>query len=213
MRRAASTAERPPRSFWFDPRFAIGIGLVVASIAGVVALVSSADRTVQVWAARDALSAGDTVVADDLVLRDVRLGAADDLYLVEDGLPAGGLVLARTVAAGELLPESALGSRDSTRLAAVVVPIRGQLAQSVVAGSVVDVWSAKENEEGVFGPPAVLVSSATVVRVLEDDGLIVDGTAAGVEVLVPRARIASVLEGIANDDSMSLVPVTMPVAG
>ena len=158
------------------------------------------------------MSAGDTVDADDLVLRDVRLGDAGDLYLAADRLPAGGVILSRTVAEGELLPESALGSRDSARMAAVVVPIRGQLAQSVGAGSVVDVWSAKETEDGLFGPPAVLVPSATVVRVLEEDGLIVDGTAGGVEVLVPRSKIASVLEGVANDDSMSLVPVTMPVA-
>lgn len=214
MRIAARPAERgrPPRSFWFDPRFGIGIALVVASIVGVVALVSSADRTVQVWAARDAMSAGDTVTADDLVLRDVRLGDTGDLYLGADGMPDGGLVLSRTVAAGELLPESALGGSDSTRLAAVVVQTSGQLAQSIVTGSVVDLWSATETEDGVFGPPAVLVASATVVRVLEEDGLIVDGTASGVEILVPRAKVAAVLEGIANDDSMSLVPVTMPVS-
>lgn len=214
MRIAAGSAERgrPPRSFWFDPRFGIGIALVVASIVGVVALVSSADRTVQVWAARDAMSAGDTVTADDLVLRDVRLGDTGELYLAADGMPESGLVLSRTVAEGELLPASALGKSDSTRLAAVVVQTNGQLAQSIATGSVVDLWSAAEADDGVFGPPAVLVSSATVVRVLEEDGLIVDGTASGVEILVPRAKVAAVLEGIANDDSMSLVPVAMPVS-
>lgn len=205
--------ERPPRSFWFDPRFGIGVALVVASIVGVVALVTSADRTVQVWAARDALSAGDTVDAGDLVLREVRLGETSGLYLAEERMPTGGVVLSRTVAEGELVPASAVGSRDSARVAAVVVQMQGRLAQSVSTGSVVDLWSAEEDDEGVFGPPAVLVASATVVRVLEEDGLIVDGAATGVELLVPRSKVASVLEGIANADSMSLVPVTMPVDG
>ena len=205
--------ERPPRSFWFDPRFGIGIALVVASVLGVVWLVTTADRTVAVWAARSALSPGDTVDSDDLVLRDVRLGEAGDLYLAGDRLPGGGLVVTRSVAAGELVPASAVGARDGVRVASVVVAVQGQLPQAVAAASVVDLWSAAETENGGYGPPAVLVASATVVRVLESEGLIVDGTAVGVELLVPRSKIAIVLEAIANADAISLVPVSLPVGG
>lgn len=208
---AAAPRERPPRSFWVDPRFAIGIVLVVASVVGVVFVVSSADRTVQVWAARDALSAGDTVDGDDLMLRDVRLGDAGDLYLASAAIPDDGLVLTRTIAAGELVPASAVGSSDGVRVAPIVIQSTGQLPHQIAPGAVVDLWSARLTDDAVYGPPAVLVGSATVVRVLENDGLIVNGTATGVEVLVPRSKIALVLEAIANEDSMSLVPVSLPV--
>ena len=213
MERHVPRGERTPRSFWFDPRFGIGVALVIASVLGVVVLVGSTSSTTQVWAARAPLTAGETVDADDLVLRDVRLGDVGGLYLGGDSLPDAGLVLTRTVAAGELVPSSAVGTRAGARVAAVVVRSSGQLPESIGEGTVVDIWSAGETDDGLFGPPAVLVSSATVVRVVESDGLIVDGTATGVEVLVPRTKVAVVLEAIANEDSMSLVPVGVEAEG
>lgn len=210
-RNAAPHKEPTPKAFWFDARFGIGVALVLASVAGVVGLVSTADSTVEVWAARSPLSPGDTVHSEDLVLRSVRLGEAGDLYLAGDRFAEDGLVVTRAVAAGELLPASAVGASEGIRIASVVVMVQGQLPRSVDAGSVVDLWSARELDNGSFGPPAVLVGSATVVRVVESEGFIVDGAAVGVEVLVPKSKIALVLEAIANDDALSLVPVSLPV--
>jgi hypothetical protein len=82
----------------------------------------------------------------------------------------------------------------------------------VSAGTVVDLWSAHETEHGVFGPPAVLVGSATVVRVITPDGLVA-GTTRSVELLVSRSKTASVLEAVANQDAMSVVPVALPAKG
>lgn len=215
MKRSSPAAprERVPRSFWFDPRFGIGLALVVVSVGGVVWLVSAADRTVEVWAARSALSPGDLVTGDDLVLRSVRLGSAGDLYVGTDLLGDSGLLVTRAVAAGELVPASAVGAPDGVRLASVVVTVRGDLPRSVESGSVVDLWSAPQTDERGFGPPAVLVGSATVVRVLEADGLIVGSAVVAVEMLVPRSRIAAVLEAVANSDAMSLVPASLPIGG
>src|SRR5690554_2659979 len=102
--------ERTPRSFWFDPRFAIGIVLVIASVAGVLVVVSSADKTVTVLAARSVLSVGDRINADDLVEQSVRLGAVTDRYLSGDEIPVDGLIVTRTIAEGELVPTSVVGS-------------------------------------------------------------------------------------------------------
>ena len=209
---AAPKSERPPRSFWFDPRFGIGVALVVASVLGVTFLVSTADRTVEVWAAGSAISPGDVVDSGDLELRSVRLGEVGEHYLTNDALPQSGFMVNRAVAEGELVPASAVGSADSSRLASVVVGVDGQLPQSVDSGSVVDLWSAAQVDGGGFGPPAVLVSSATVVRIVEDEGIIARGEASGVEVLVPRARVAMVLEALSNGHSISLVPVSVPLS-
>jgi hypothetical protein len=97
--------------------------------------------------------------------------------------------------------------------ASVVVGVNGELARSISEGSIVDLWNAKETDNNLFGPPSVLVDSATVVRVIAKDGVIVDRTVQSVELLVPRTKIAAVLEAIANADALSLVPTSIPAKG
>lgn len=205
--------ERAPRAFWFDPRFAIGIVLVVLSTVGVVAVVSAADHSVRVYAARASLNPGDRVHAEDVETRSVRLGSLDGKYLEDGAIPRGGLVMTRTVSAGELVPASAVGNVLGTRMASIVVSVNGELARSIGEGSVVDVWSSRETDQNVFGPPSVLVPSATVVRVVQQDGVIADRAAQSVEVLVPRSKTALVLEAIANADALALVPSSIPARG
>ena len=210
LRSPGQKTQRPPRSFWFDPRFGIGIALIAASVLGVLFLVQSADRTTTVWAARSVLSTGDVVTRDDLVQRTVRLGEAGEFYLPADRLPADGVVVTHTIAAGELVPASAVGSTQGIDVASVVVTVGGQLPQAVEAGSVVDLWSAAEAEGGGFATPEVLVPSATVVRLVDEKQLIASDTSTGVELLVPRARIAAVLEAIADGNAISVVPSDLP---
>ncbi|MEP6480131.1 MAG: hypothetical protein ABJB03_12110 [Rhodoglobus sp.] len=199
-------------TFWIDPRFIIGLLLVASSVGGVYAVVTAADTTVPAYTARDALSQGQVVHLDDLVESHVRLDGANDLYLLEGDVPAAGLVVTKPVAAGELVPASAVGAEAGQRFASVVLTLTSQLPGSVDAGSSVDLWSAKETKEG-FGAPTVLVSSATVVRLVESEGLVVDKSVATVEVLVPKSKIARVLEAVANGDALSMVPVSIPAKG
>lgn len=197
------------RRFWFDPRFAIGLGLVAASVTGVWWIVGSTDSSVAVYAARGPLFVGDRIDASDLVATRVRLESAGELYLTPRRLPAEGLVVTRTVAAGELLPRSAVGTRAGASVTSVVVAVRGRLPGSLGPGSVVDVWAAREGEHGQFGPPSVLVASASVVRLIEATGLIADSSGQSVEVLVPKDTVAAVLQSIADQDAIALVPVNM----
>ena len=210
---ARDRAPKPSRArFWFDPRFAIGVVVVAVSVAGVVAIVGAADASTPVLAARAPLAPGDHVDRDDLVATSVRLGGAERLYLSADDVPPDGLVVTRAVAAGELVAASAVGSMLGERETAVVLAVDGELAGSVVPGSGVDVWSARQSTSGVFEAPAVIVSAATVVRLVDREGFVVDDGSAAVEVLVPRAQVARVLEAVANDDSISVVPSSLPVS-
>lgn len=204
--------QRSPKSFWFDPRLAIGLGLVVASVVGVFWVVTAADHSVLVYAAASSLSPGDRVYPADLRVASVRLGQADDRYLGEGDVPAEGVLVIRSVSEGELVPASAVGAASSIRVASIVVKASGELSHSIAPGTVVDVWSAEVTDDRRFGPPAVLVGSATVVRVLESKGLISDSRGHVVELLVPRDKIARVLEAVAGGDAISLVPVSIPVA-
>jgi hypothetical protein len=204
---------KKPRSFSLDPRLIIGLLLVGGSLAGVVAIVSAADETVVLYAARDPLSPGDRVGADDLDPVNVRVDAAAANYLAPGDIPAAGAVVVRVVGAGELVPAAAIGSVDGLRLTSLVLSVGGQLAASVGAGSAVDVWASREGESGEFGPPAVIVSGATVVRLVESDSIVAGGETTAVEVLVPKSRVARVLGAVANADVLSIVPATLPGRG
>jgi hypothetical protein len=197
--------------FWVDPRFALGLILVIASIIGVSAVVAGSDRTIAVYAAKGPLAVGDSLEPTDLVETRVRLGGADALYLTPTRLPSGGLIVTRTITAGELIPAAAVGTQAGESVTSIVLDLRGRLSGGLAAGSMVDVWSAAPTDDGGFGPPAVLVGEAAIVRILEPTGLIQSDGAKPVEVLVPKDKVAVVLEAVANDEAISLIAVNTPI--
>jgi hypothetical protein len=193
-----------------DPRLFIGVLLVAGSVAGVYAIVASADETVDVYSASSSLAPGDRVYARDLAVTPVRMDDAAGLYLAPGGVPVEGLVVSRSVLTGELVPASAVGSADGLRLASLVLDVEGRLAASVGPGSIVDVWSSRETQDGEFGPPASIVSGAIVVRLLESDSIVAGAQTTAIELLVPRIRVARVLDAIAHDDVLTVIPATLP---
>lgn len=208
--RSKTTAPTRTR-FWVDPRFALGLVLVVASIVGVSVVVAGSDRTIAVYAARVPLAVGDSLDPADLVETRVRLGVADKLYLTPARLPTEGLVVTRTITAGELIPAAALGTSSGEAVTSIVLDLSGRLSGSLAAGSIVDVWSAAPTDDGGFGPPSVLVGQAAIVRILEPTGLIQSDGARAVEVLVPKGKVAVVLEAVANAEAVSLIAVNTPI--
>ena len=202
-----ATVRGKARRTLLDARFVVGMVLVLGSVAGVTALVGAVDRTTEVYAAGRPLAVGEVVTVDDLVPTPVRLGDAGDRYLSGGTVPGDGLVVTRTVGRGELVPAAAVGDRASADLSSVVIPVAGQLASGIEAGAVADLWTASVTDDG-YGPPSVLVAGAEIVRTVDGGGLL--GSAEGataVELLVPTQRVAAVLQSIANEDSLSLVPV------
>ena len=203
----------PRRRFALDLRLVIGLLLVAASVAAVTLLVGAADARVSVYAADEPLAPGDRVDADDLVERSVALDGAEELYLRVGAVPAEGIVVAQPVAAGQLVPLSAAGSLDGQRATSVVLQLAGPVSTVVETGSLVDVWGVTLLDGGETGTPVVLASQATVVRVLEDEALIAGagGAASTVEVLVPRSRVARLLQAIAHGDALAVVPSGLPL--
>ena len=190
-----------------DPRFVIGIALILVSIVGVWVVVQSADRSTPVYLARSTLSVGDVVRDGDLTVASVRLGDADARYVAGGSIPDDGLVVLRTVLKGELVPQSAVGTDAAVSVSAIVVGSTSTLPESVEAGSLIDVWSAKVQDDGTFAPPVVLLAGASVVRIVEQQGLVAT-SGQDVEVLVPKGKVASVLAALAGGDAISVVPAT-----
>lgn len=200
-----------------DVRLIIGIVLVVGSIAGVLAVVSAGDRRMTVYAASSSLSPGDRIDARDLTLRQVALDDAEGLYLSPGGLPGNGLVAVSVVRAGELIPLSAVGSQEGTDSTSLVLHLEVRVSAAVVPGAIVDVWSAAAASGdvaslGAFGPPIVLAPDAVVVRIIDQEGIIAGPDGDSVEVLVPRTRIARLLQAIANADALAIVPAGIPLS-
>ncbi len=212
------TAERPKgtsarKRTWVDPRFLVGVVLILVSVAGVTGIVSTASATTTAFAAANDLVPGDRISAADLVATSVRLENVRARYLVPGDLPDEGLIITKPISAGELVPTSAVGATAGLDVASIVVTATTQVPESVSAGATVDIWAAGSLGTGLFGPPSVIVPGATVVRVITDDGIVAERSGATVELLVPRLRIARLLAAIANDDALSIVPAAIPAIG
>jgi hypothetical protein len=162
-----------------------------------------------VYTARHTLTVGDHLTKTDLVETRVRLGGAADLYL--SPTVALGLLVTQTILAGELVALSAVGEAAGELTTSVVVDVPGRLASRVVSGSVVDIWSARATGPGEYAPPTILVAQAVVVRIVIPTGIIAADNGQSVELLVPKANVADVLEAIMNGDALAIVPVNTPV--
>lgn len=191
-----------------DPRVLVGVALIAASALGTTALVGALTRTVVVYRAAGPIVAGDRVTSATLTAATVRLGDAARLYLAGP-LPEDGLVATRPVAAGEMVPRSAVGSETAVRSATVVVDLASPLAAAVEVGSTVDLWSAaKRDATGeAYAPPVVLVGDAVVARVVTPSGLIAGSAQDSVELQVPRDEVAAVLAAQAGDARLSAVSI------
>ena len=194
------------RRRWIDIRLIVGVALVAASVAGVTLIVALADQTTPVYAARIDLSAGDPVTADKLMIANVQLGTRGVGYAQPGDLDQQAAVATRHIAAGDLVPISALGAELGVAATTVVVPLVGEASASVSVGAVVDVWAARSRDRDGFDTPAVLVPGASVVRLFDSEGFMRSGQTQ-VELLIPKARVPAVLDAIANADAVSLVPV------
>lgn len=137
----SAPARRLPGRRWRDWRLVVGVVLILGCAAAGARIVGTAGDTVPTWAAASDLVAGSPLSADDLVAVAVRLEAAANPYLT--GPIPDGYQLIRPVAAGELVPSSALMAASeattTTRLVAVSLA-GGAVPGPLAAGDRVDVW-------------------------------------------------------------------------
>jgi hypothetical protein len=203
-------AARLRRPSWRDPRLIVGVVLVALAVALGSWAVSSAARTVPVWAADGALTPGDRLTADVVRAVDVRLGADTGRYLRADRPLPQGAVVTRLVDEGELVPGSALGDEADVDLRSVAVPVSGALSERVRKGSTVDVWFVPDvgaSRSDVAPQPRPVVEGVVVAQVDAADGGLVVGSAATLHVLVPTSDLPGLLAALGDDGAVDVVPV------
>ena len=197
---------RPRRAFWGDVRFLIGVVLVILSIAGVWLIVSSARQTTPMLQAERTIAQGEALVSDDFRVVEVSLGAVTPGYLAPQDLQPG-MVAARTLADGELLPVAATAAAESARTTSIVVESSVGIPESVKVGTPVELWSAPPESEGEgFAAPRILVADVVVASIPEADGMLAQRSAA-LELVIDRADVADVLAAITNGAALSIVPL------
>ncbi|MGO3135788.1 MAG: SAF domain-containing protein [Agrococcus casei] len=195
---------------WIDPRLIIGAALVVVSIIGVAFVVTSANRTVEVWVVSEPVAAGEVLAADDVALARVQLEQRSELYHVQDDSPVG-LVVTQSRAAGELIPRSGVVDEAIAASSRIVVPVDAKAAVDLGRGDVVDIWAAAPSEERTSGfvEPRILVDDAVVVAVHAPDGLLSAASVVQVELLIPDTETSRALDAISNKHAIHLVPDTV----
>lgn len=207
-------AHRLRRPSWRDPRLLVGLLLVAASVVGGALVVQRADDTRPVWAARRALTPGEPLGADDLVVRRIRLDAAQRTYLSAEQAPADGTVLLRFVGAGELVPSAAVGGRDQVELRPVAVPVAADAAEGLRPGALVDVWVAtrRADRQDAFEKPTLVAAGAQVSAVTVSRGALGGTTTSAVRLLLTPELVPTVISAVDNQARLTLVPVPATLA-
>lgn len=143
-------ATRASSSSWRDPRLVLGVALVAGCVLVGSRLLAGADDTTAVWRLRHDVPAGAPLSGSDLVPARVHFddGAGQHYLSAGTGLTEGATA-AHDLAAGDLLPRSALA--DGDRPALVEVPLSvapDDLPAGVGRGATVDVWVLPDTPAG-----------------------------------------------------------------
>jgi hypothetical protein len=202
---ATATGTRLKRPSWKDPRLLVGVLLVLASVIGVISLVGSADKTTDVYAAKDSIAVGEKLSPENVVLAKVRLGETEEHYLtVESGLPEG-LVAVQRVGKNQLIPRDSLGKVDALDRKPVTVTIEESLPDQAVAGTRVDVWVALPDARNGFSEPKLLLPGAEIAQVTPGSTALGSSRNTEVMVLVADNQMPALLGAQANQAKISVV--------
>jgi hypothetical protein len=179
--------------------------LVLASVVGVISLVGSADRTTEVYAAKDSIAVGEKLTPDNVVRAKVRLGETEEHYVtVESGLPEG-LVAVQRIGKNQLVPRESLGKVDALDRKPVAVTIEESLPPQAVAGTRVDVWVALPDARNGFSEPKLLLPGAEIAQVTSASTTLGSSRNTVLMVLVADSQMPALLGAQANQAKISVV--------
>ncbi len=196
---------RARRSHVFtDPRFLLGLALVVVSIVATTWLVQKARGGESVYQLNAPVAQGQPIQASALSIVSARTGST--AYLEAGALPEGA-VATRTLSAGELLPRDAVASAASLDRRQVVINVATRIPSSVSTGSTVEVWAVDSPDTPLSSQtePRMIASSAIILSISEPDTTLVN-RAQSVEISVPESDLDTVLAATGYKSSLIVVP-------
>ncbi len=142
-----------------DPRLILGVVVMALSVLTGALLIGDHDRVHTALVLRHDIRAGESVGPGDV--RRVRVdlsGAAGSRYFLDGAGPSPGRRADREMAAGELLPRSAVSAGTDSALTQLPLSVAADdLPAGVRVGSTVDVWVLPEGVRAQAEPRAQLV--------------------------------------------------------
>ena len=206
------TATRLGKPSWRDSRLVVGVVLVLLSMTVGAKAIAAADDTVPMYAAAASLVPGQPVTQRDVRRVDVQLGADRVRYVAADHDIAPDTFALRDVRPGELLPTTALGTRQAVDLKPVSVPVDSGGAGQLAVGSVVDVWvNARDRSSAAekYGKPVKTLEAAPVAHIPDKSGGGLGATSglSAVQIMVPEASVQGLIAAIDQGAKITLVPV------
>ncbi|WBQ03928.1 SAF domain-containing protein [Kribbella sp. CA-293567] len=153
---------RTRRARWKDGRLLLGVLLVAITALAGAKLLSTADDTTAVWAAKRDIPLGVTITSEDLTTMNVRFTSdeAAGQYVAADA-DLKGLVSIRAISKGEFVPRQAATTKtDSERTELPLSIAAGRLPSDTAVGDHVDVWVVPKDQ-----PAAQLWTKVRVVQI------------------------------------------------
>lgn len=202
----AAAAPRLKKPSWKDPRLLLGILLVLASVAGVSALLASQDRTTQVLAASRDLPVGTALKAADFDVVQVSLGGLEGTYVsARDPFPQDA-VAGNLLRNGELLVKADLTEADKLDRKPLGLDVQAPLPSGIRAGDRVDVWASLPNGQNGYSEPRRLLEAAEISELSVSDSVIGGADSTRLLVLVEDQDLPALLGALSNQAKIAVVP-------
>jgi len=185
---------------YLNPRYLLGLILILASFSSAYLISKSSDRMITVWGANVDLAPGEMIEADDLKVIRVRLPDNAAQYLDSKTDLIGTTVL-RAIGSSELIPSFALTSEIDLSLARVPISIAREWAPIELRnGSLVDIYGIP-NRANQFSqdsnPSSRLLLSNIAIDSVDASSRELGGRI-GMTVLVPQARVEAIVSAISK---------------
>jgi hypothetical protein len=178
-------------------------GLVISgSVVGAWFVIESSKVTESYLITKQDLASGSKLFSSDLSTGDLALFVVGQSYLKSNELPIGAY-LTRPIAAGEVIPRSAVTTQFLDDWSNLVITPSIELSSSIGPGSKVLVWASPYLDYQSFGEPVIAALDVEVVEIREPESNFAQALKS-VELRVPLSSVQTLLRSISNGDAIAL---------
>ena len=212
-------------------KLALGLGLIVASVIGVTALVMSLSKTHGMVMAATDMPVGHVITANDLVRTDGYVVGSQAVFptSLDDVV---GKVTTRPLAEGEVISDAVVTASFDLDVTTLVLTVNDGVPASLTAGDTVEVWSAGMRDslglslgagmgttaepgaaaqagtgENIGGPgePRPLAAGEFVARIGDAQAATLGGSVQ-VEVLIAKSDVSTIFSAQTRGEALVVLP-------
>ena len=164
-------------------KLALGLGLILASVIGVTALVSSMSKTHGMVMAATDMAVGHVITSGDLVRTDGYV-VGSQLAFPDNVDALVGKVTTRPLAMGEVISEAVVTASFDLDVTTLVLTVSDGVPAALTAGDTIEVWSAGMRDSLGFGA-GIDMGLGTADSGAANSGLANPGTGTGSSMWAP----------------------------